>query len=80
MIQTFVSGLELLINVDQADSVPFVTSTGGIVITASSSDSTYFDKDNGIFVPTGFEANIALKKVCSNVKYTKDNIALTKVC
>jgi hypothetical protein len=54
--------LEILLNVDQSESIPFVTSSAGVVI-GSDSRSQIFHENNGVFVPTGFETNIALSLV-----------------
>ncbi|WAR28512.1 UNC8-like protein [Mya arenaria] len=55
-------GLELLLNVDQAETVPFVTSSSGVLIIPSDRFNDYIDVNKGVFVPTGFEASVALRK------------------
>ena len=57
--------LELLLNVNQNEGIPFVTSSAGVAISVRSStdNSEHFNIDGSIFLPTGFEASVALKKV-----------------
>ncbi|KAL4220306.1 Amiloride-sensitive sodium channel subunit [Mactra antiquata] len=58
--------LELLLNVEQSDFVPFVTSSPGVAIGIHHPEEniTFFDVDESIFVPTGFEASISLTQQC----------------
>lgn len=60
---TFI-GLELLLNVDQFESVPYVDSSSGVVICPLHDVGEYLDAHARVFVPTGFQANIAVLKVC----------------
>jgi len=53
----------MLLNVDQYQSVPYVSSTTGVVIVADPGDVEFIDFDRGTYVPTGFETNIAISKV-----------------
>jgi len=53
----------MLLNVDQLESVPSVTSTTGVVIVADPGDIEFIDFDSGTYVPTGFQTNIAISKV-----------------
>lgn len=63
-------------NVNQADSVPFVASSAGVII-GIEAESQAFHPENGIFIPTGFEANIALTHVSKGTgpNRTKDTIS-----
>ncbi|XP_053403217.1 degenerin unc-8-like [Mercenaria mercenaria] len=54
--------LELLLNVDQRESIPLVTSSAGVVV-GTDAESWYFHENHGVFIPTGFETNIALSSV-----------------
>jgi len=53
----------MLLNVNQFESVPFVTSTSGVVIVTDPGDVEFIDFDRGTYVPTGFQTNIAISKV-----------------
>ncbi|XP_052762258.1 amiloride-sensitive sodium channel subunit beta-like [Mya arenaria] len=57
-------GLEILLNVDQEQSIPFVTSSTGVLVIPSHVFHDHVETNQGIFVPIGFEANVALRKEC----------------
>ncbi|XP_052217779.1 degenerin-like protein asic-2 isoform X2 [Dreissena polymorpha] len=66
-------GLELLLNVDQFESVPFVTSSSGVVIAPLYDVGEYLDANAGVFVPTGFQADIAVSKTVTERVPGKNN-------
>ncbi|XP_052762264.1 acid-sensing ion channel 5-like [Mya arenaria] len=59
-------GLEMLLNVDQEQSIPFVTSSTGVLVIPSHEYHDHVETNQGIFVPTGFEANVALRKTSTH--------------
>ncbi|XP_052221907.1 acid-sensing ion channel 5-like [Dreissena polymorpha] len=67
-------GLELLLNIDQLQSVPFVTSESGVLICPLYDVGKYLDANAGVFVPTGFQADIAVSKDCL-LECRQENIA-----
>ena len=60
---TYLIGLEVLLNVDQRGNVPFVTSSSGAVIAPLYNIGEYLDANSLVYVPPGFQANIAVSKV-----------------
>ncbi|KAL4220169.1 hypothetical protein ACF0H5_020578 [Mactra antiquata] len=63
---------EFMVYIDQENSIPFVTSSAGIVITAGRTkdksgdkrgSDVAFDIESNVYVPTGFEANIGYQHV-----------------
>ncbi|KAH3810276.1 hypothetical protein DPMN_138666 [Dreissena polymorpha] len=66
-------GLELLLNVDRDQSIHLVTSSDGVLICPLHDVSEYLDADSGVFVPTGFQANIAVSKSVTESVPGKNN-------
>ena len=65
----FSVGLELILNVNQLDGVPFVTSSAGVILAVSDNEHRRVNpKTDGIKIPTGFETNVILNMVCKSFR------------